>query len=76
MKEDVSLLADYFLTQLCNDHGIAKKAIDSKALEKLKEYDWSGNIRELRNVVERLIILSGKTITVDDVMMYANPGKK
>lgn len=75
-KEDVPLLADYFLTQLCNDHGIAKKAIDSKALEKLKEYDWSGNIRELRNVVERLIILSGKTITVDDVMMYANPGKK
>lgn len=75
-KEDVPLLADYFLTQLCEDHGIAKKSIDDNALEKLKEYDWTGNIRELRNVVERLIILSDKVITEDDVNMYANPGKK
>ncbi|MCW8939899.1 MAG: sigma 54-interacting transcriptional regulator, partial [Flavobacteriales bacterium] len=75
-KEDVPLLADYFLTQLCEDHGIAKKSIEDKALENLKEYDWTGNIRELRNVIERLIILSDKVITAGDVNMYANPGKR
>ena len=75
-KEDVPLLADYFLTQLCEDHGIAKKSFESSALTALKEYNWTGNIRELRNIVERLIILSDKVITVDDVNMYANPGKK
>lgn len=74
-KDDVPLLVDYFLSQLCEDHGITKKSIEEKALEKLKEYNWTGNIRELRNVVERLIILSDKIITADDVMMYANPKK-
>ncbi|MDT8412823.1 MAG: sigma-54 dependent transcriptional regulator [Vicingaceae bacterium] len=74
-KEDVPLLADYFLTKLCEDHGIAKKSFESSALNALKEYNWTGNIRELRNIVERLIILSDKEITVDDVNMYANPGK-
>ncbi|MBC7904560.1 MAG: sigma-54-dependent Fis family transcriptional regulator [Gemmatimonadaceae bacterium] len=66
-KDDIPLLADKFLEDICTEYGIAKKAIDKSALDDLKEYSWSGNIRELRNVVERLVILSGKTITSEDV---------
>lgn len=75
-KEDIPILADYFLSQLCEDHGIAKKSFEATALEALKNNSWTGNIRELRNIVERLIILSDKVITADDVKLYANPGKK
>ncbi|WP_449586514.1 hypothetical protein [Niabella ginsengisoli] len=50
-----------------------KKGIDADALKLLQQYNWTGNIRELRNVVERLVILSGKTIGEDDVKSYANP---
>ena len=53
--------------------GIAKKEIDKAALETLKEYNWTGNIRELRNVVERLVILSGKVIVKDDVINNVVP---
>ncbi|MFM2364298.1 MAG: hypothetical protein RLZZ316_3200 [Bacteroidota bacterium] len=66
-RDDIPLLADKFLEDICADYGIAKKAIDKDAIECLKAYNWTGNIRELRNVVERLIILSGKTITKEDV---------
>ncbi len=52
-----------------------KKHIDKKAIDLLQKYNWTGNIRELRNVVERLIILSGKTITVEDVENYVLPRK-
>src|ERR1700709_1074885 len=66
-KDDIHLLADKFLEDICTEYGIAKKGIDPAALDELKEYNWSGNIRELRNVVERLVILSGKTITKEDI---------
>jgi DNA-binding NtrC family response regulator len=72
-RDDIPPLVDQFLTDICTDYGIAKKAIDDDALKLLENYDWTGNIRELRNVVERLIILSGKTITAEDVKNYVVP---
>jgi DNA-binding NtrC family response regulator len=72
-RDDIPPLVDQFLTDICTDYGIAKKAIDDDALKLLENYDWTGNIRELRNVVERLIILSGKTITAEDVRNYVIP---
>ena len=75
-KADIPLLVDKFLTDVCSDYGIAKKNIDNTALDALKQHDWSGNIRELRNVVERLVILGGKTITDEDVEMYVLPKNK
>lgn len=66
-KEDIPLLVDKFLDDIAQEYGQAKKEIDKKALETLKSHNWTGNIRELRNVVERLVILSGKEITVADV---------
>ncbi|OFZ00490.1 MAG: Fis family transcriptional regulator [Bacteroidetes bacterium RIFCSPLOWO2_12_FULL_31_6] len=72
-KEDVPILANYFLEQLCQDYGIATKVFDKAALEELKKINWTGNIRELRNIVERLIILCDKNITTADIKMYANP---
>ncbi|HYF30850.1 MAG TPA: sigma-54 dependent transcriptional regulator [Chitinophagaceae bacterium] len=72
-KDDIPLLVDTFLADVCADYGIAKKAIDKEAIEALKQHNWTGNIRELRNVVERLIILSGKAITKNDVETYVLP---
>jgi two-component system nitrogen regulation response regulator NtrX len=72
-RDDISPLVDQFLTDICTDYGIAKKTIDDEALRLLEDYDWTGNIRELRNVVERLVILSGKTITPEDVKNYVVP---
>ncbi len=69
-KEDIPALVDKLLTDICVDYGMAKKNIDQKAIEALKQHNWTGNIRELRNVVERLVILSGKSITVSDVTSY------
>src|ERR1700688_4159227 len=66
-NDDIPLLVDKFLTDICSDYGIAKKAIEEEAIKALQQHNWTGNIRELRNVVERLIILSGKTITKEDV---------
>ncbi len=74
-RDDIPLLVDKFLGDICADYGIAKKAIEPDALEALKEHNWTGNIRELRNVVERLIILSGKTIIKEDVQTYVLPKK-
>jgi len=74
-KDDIPLLIDKFLADICVDYGIARKTIDEDAIHALQEYNWSGNIRELRNVVERLIILSGKTITRDDIENYVLPKK-
>jgi len=73
-REDIALLIDRFLTTIAAEYGQAKKIIDKKAVEALQTHNWTGNIRELRNVVERLIILSGKTITVEDVANYVVPG--
>ena len=72
-KEDIPLLADHFLQQVADDYGQTKKDIEKKAVEALQKHNWSGNIREFRNVMERLVILSGKTITEDDVFNFVIP---
>lgn len=72
-RDDIPVLVDQFLDDICADYGIARKNIDDDAIKMLQEYDWTGNIRELRNVVERLVILSAKTITLDDVKSYVMP---
>jgi two-component system, NtrC family, nitrogen regulation response regulator NtrX len=69
-KDDIPMLAQHFLENICGDYGMPIKAITDKAVKALQDYDWTGNIRELRNVVERLIILSGKDITDKDVEQY------
>jgi two-component system, NtrC family, nitrogen regulation response regulator NtrX len=74
-KDDIPILVDKFLADICADYGIAKKTIEDEALKTLQKHDWTGNIRELRNVVERLIILSGKAINKDDVESYVLPKK-
>ena len=72
-KDDIPLLVDRFLADICTEYGVAKKGIDDDAIKLLQEYNWTGNIRELRNVVERLIILSGKSISAEDVKAYVVP---
>lgn len=74
-RDDIPLLANYFLEQIVKDHGMPPKSFDDDALEMLKTLNWTGNIRELRNVVERLAILCDKNITGKDVDMYAQPIK-
>ena len=74
-RDDVPSLVEHFLDIVANDYGQPKKEVDAEAMEALKNYNWTGNIRELRNVVERLIILSGKTITLEDVENYVLPRK-
>lgn len=69
-KTDIALLVEKFLGVVAEDHGTKKKEIDRKALEALEAYTWGGNIRELRNVVERLVIMSEKTIREDEVKKY------
>ena len=69
-RDDIPLLINKFLEDIAEDYGQAKKEMDAKALEALTQHNWTGNIRELRNVVERLVILSGKTITADDITNY------
>jgi len=72
-REDIPLLIETFLEDICKDYGMAQKTIADDALRLLQNYNWTGNIRELRNVVERLIILSGKFITKEDVKNYVLP---
>lgn len=74
-REDIPVLIDYYLEMIASEYGQTKKPIGKDALELLMQNNWTGNIRELRNVVERLIILSGKTITLDDVETYVIPKK-
>ncbi len=69
--EDIPLLVDYFTEQICSEQGIAKKTFEASAIKALQDKEWTGNIRQLRNVVERLIILAGNKITKEDVEMYA-----
>lgn len=69
-REDTPLLVDYFLNKYCAEQGISLKTIDTEAVELLAQQAWTGNVRELRNVVERLVILSEDHITVDDVNNY------
>ena len=72
-REDVPDLVEFYLDRIAVEYGQPKKIIDKDAMELLINYNWTGNIRELRNVVERLIILSGKTITKEDVSTYVLP---
>ncbi|MBK8312151.1 MAG: sigma-54-dependent Fis family transcriptional regulator [Chitinophagaceae bacterium] len=72
-RDDIPMLVEKFLEDICSDYGIAQKPIDDDAIKLLQEYNWTGNIRELRNVVERLVILSGKNITTEDVKSYVMP---
>jgi DNA-binding NtrC family response regulator len=72
-KEDIPLLADYFIELTCGEQGIPIKKITPEAIEKLQKINWTGNVREFRNVIERLVILSNNIISVDDVISYAKP---
>jgi len=69
-KEDIPLLTNYFLELICEEMGIVKKSFTKEALNLMQERNWPGNIREFRNVIERLIILGGKEITADDVKQF------
>lgn len=69
-KDDIPLLVDHFITQICQETGMAAREIDPEAMKLLIDKKWTGNIRELRNVVERLLILSGSRITAEDVKAY------
>lgn len=70
--DDIPLLAEHFMSQICSDYGMAKKGISKDALKALQNINWTGNIREFRNVIERLIILGEKTISENDVKQFAN----
>jgi transcriptional regulator with GAF, ATPase, and Fis domain len=70
--DDIPLLANHFLKMVCADQGIPAKKFNEEALEALKKVDWTGNIRELRNIIERLVILCGPIISGDDVQTYSN----
>ena len=72
-REDIPLLVEKFLSDIAEEYGQAVKSIEKKALEALQQHNWTGNIRELRNVVERLVILSGKEIGLGDVEAYVLP---
>ena len=72
-KEDIPTLAEHFCEEICNEYNMPVKKITTEAMEALKALPWTGNIRELRNMVERLIILSDKSITDGDVRTFANP---
>lgn len=70
-KEDIPALAEHFINMICTDYGMPMKTISKDALKALQLKDWTGNIREFRNVIERLIILCGKEITDKDVKQFA-----
>lgn len=72
-KSDIPLIAQSFCNEICEDYGIPVKTISEAAMEALQTMPWTGNIRELRNMIERLIILSDKIITDKDVRTFANP---
>ena len=69
-RDDIPLLVEYFIDQICAETGMHKRKVDPDAMQLLVDKNWTGNIRELRNVVERLLILSGSRITASDVKSY------
>nr|WP_297308425.1 sigma-54 dependent transcriptional regulator [uncultured Flavobacterium sp.] len=71
-RSDIPLLIEHFTIKIAEENGTTPKVFSKEAIELLQEYDWTGNIRELRNVVERLIILGGKEISKADVQMFAS----
>jgi transcriptional regulator with GAF, ATPase, and Fis domain len=72
-EEDIPLLAEHFNTLICNEYGMIKKIIKDDAIREMQKIEWTGNIREFRNVLERLIILCPTEITGNDVVAYAKP---
>lgn len=72
-RDDIPLLIDHFNRQICREYGVAPKKWDDHVVEQLQALNWTGNIRELRNVVERLLILSDNTVTVADVQQFVLP---
>lgn len=71
-REDIPLLIDYFSNKIASENGSAAKKFTTKAIQRLQEYNWTGNIRELRNVIERLIILGEKEVSENDVNLFAS----
>ncbi|HSM63845.1 MAG TPA: sigma-54 dependent transcriptional regulator [Gillisia sp.] len=71
-RDDIPLLVNFFSEKIAEEHGSNVKSFTGKAIDQLKVYDWTGNIRELRNVVERLIILGGSEVTEEDVKLFAS----
>lgn len=71
-RDDIPLLVNHFTQKIANEQGSPQKQFSSKAIKLLQEYNWTGNIRELRNVVERLIILGGKEVSEEDVKLFAS----
>jgi DNA-binding NtrC family response regulator len=74
--EDIPLIANNFLVDICNDNSIPVKSFTPDGYQALQDVNWTGNIRELRNVVERLVILCGEKITGEDVYMFSNPAQR
>ena len=72
-RNDIPLLVDHFLSMICSNQGIPKKMVTPEGMKALQKINWTGNIRELRNIIERLIILCGMTIDEKDVELFANP---
>ena len=72
-RNDIPLLVDHFLSMICTNQGIPKKMVSPEGMKALQKINWTGNIRELRNIIERLIILCGMTIDKKDVELFANP---
>ena len=71
-RDDIPLLITHFTTKISEEQGTTKKEFSTKAITLLQDYDWTGNIRELRNVVERLIILGEKEVSENDVKLFAS----
>ena len=71
-REDIPLLIKHFANRIAEEHGTAQKQFSDTAVKLLQEYDWTGNIRELRNVIERLIILGGSEVSEEDVQLFAS----
>lgn len=71
-KDDIPILANYFLKEICDDYSVPLKSFSTEALKELQKINWTGNIRELRNVIERLVILSDVKITEKEVIQFAS----
>ena len=73
--DDIPLLANHFIQIICDEYGMPRKSITEAAIAELQKINWTGNIREFRNVIERLIILCDQNITENDVLKFAAPLK-
>jgi DNA-binding NtrC family response regulator len=73
--DDIPILANHFIKQICDEYGMPEKTISDKGIKELQKINWTGNIREFRNVIERLIILCDRKITDADVLQFAAPLK-